>query len=118
MDKPVKCAFPTSSQSMHIKQKIKRVMRDSNKSKHHATFSGSRRDTDSCGTGQFANSHLKIPAPMSDRRRAEIEAKKARLAEIRKARADRERQRESDKRQEVNLVSNQCCADIQLTNLC
>jgi len=39
---------------------------------------------------------------MSDRRRAEIEAKRAKLAEIRKARADRERQKEADnKRPEV-----------------
>jgi len=39
---------------------------------------------------------------MSDRRRAEIEAKRAKLAEIRKARADRERQKETDsKRPEV-----------------
>ncbi|KAF5362334.1 hypothetical protein D9756_002585 [Leucocoprinus leucothites] len=38
---------------------------------------------------------------MSDKRRAEIEAKRAKLAEIRKARADRERQRDTDRRPEV-----------------
>jgi len=46
--------------------------------------------------------HPTDSGPMSDRRRAEIEAKRAKLAEIRRARADRERQKETDnKRPEV-----------------
>ena len=49
---------------------------------------------------------------MSDKRRAEIEAKKAKLAELRKARADRQK---ADAERRVTEASN---SSVPLTSIC
>jgi Skp family chaperone for outer membrane proteins len=52
---------------------------------------------------------------MSDKRRAEIEAKKAKLNELRKARAERQKA-EAEKRQEVRTMRRALLASYLLTS--